>query len=109
MDDISLTHLGFGREFTEAVERKQVSQQEAERARFVVEKAEQVKQAAIISSEGDSIAAEKLGKAFSEVGEGLVELRRLEAAEEIAALLARSKNIAYLPGSGQNLLLNIPP
>ena len=40
-----------------------------------------------------------------------MELRRLEAAEEIAALLARSKNIAYLPGSGQNLklLLNIPP
>ena len=32
------THLTFGREFTEAVEMKQVAQQEAERARFVVEK-----------------------------------------------------------------------
>ena len=32
------THLSFGREFTEAVEMKQVAQQEAERARFLVEK-----------------------------------------------------------------------
>lgn len=34
----SQTHLTFGKEFTEAVEMKQVAQQEAERARFVVEK-----------------------------------------------------------------------
>lgn len=38
VDDVSLTHLTFGREFTSAVEAKQVAQQEAERARFVVEK-----------------------------------------------------------------------
>jgi len=38
LDDVSLTHLTFGREFTTAVEQKQVAQQEAERARFVVEK-----------------------------------------------------------------------
>ena len=38
LDDISLTHLNFGREFTEAVEAKQVAQQEAERAKFLVEK-----------------------------------------------------------------------
>ncbi len=37
-DDISITHLTFGKEFTQAVELKQVAQQEAERARFVVEK-----------------------------------------------------------------------
>ena len=44
-----------------------------------------------------------------DAGEGLIELRRLEAAEEIAATLSRSRNVAYLPGGGQNLLLNIPP
>ena len=38
LDDVSLTHLTFGHEFTHAVEQKQVAQQEAERARFVVEK-----------------------------------------------------------------------
>ena len=77
---------------------------------FVVSfQAEQIKQAAIISSSGDSQAADLLSKAFQEAGEGLIELRRLEAAEEIAGMLSRSKNVAYLPGSGQNLLLNIPP
>ena len=32
------THLTFGREFTDAVEQKQVAQQEAERARYLVER-----------------------------------------------------------------------
>lgn len=39
LEDVSLTHLAFGKEFTSAVEAKQVAQQEAERAKFVVEKA----------------------------------------------------------------------
>jgi hypothetical protein len=32
------THLTFGKEFTQAVELKQVAQQDAEKARFLVEK-----------------------------------------------------------------------
>merc|ERR1712024_429473 len=64
LDDISITHLTFGREFTQAVELKQVAQQEAEKARFLVEKAEQVKQAAVITAEGDTEAAELLANAF---------------------------------------------
>lgn len=71
--------------------------------------AEQYKKAAIISSSGDSQAADLLSKAFSSAGDGLIELRRLEAAEEIANTLSRSRNVAYLPGGGQNLLLSIPP
>merc|ERR1712098_774070 len=57
LDDIAITHLTFGREFTQAVEMKQVVQQEAEKAKFLVEKAEQIKQASIVSAEGDSEAA----------------------------------------------------
>merc|ERR1712079_22724 len=60
LDDIAITHLTFGREFTQAVEQKQVAQQEAEKARFLVEKAEQVKMAAVINAEGDSEAADLL-------------------------------------------------
>ncbi|XP_055920133.1 protein l(2)37Cc [Eupeodes corollae] len=107
LDDISITHLTFGREFTLAVEMKQVAQQEAEKARFVVEKAEQQKLASIISAEGDAAAAGLLAKAFGEAGDGLVELRRIEAAEDIAYQLSRSRGVAYLP-SGQNTLLNLP-
>ncbi|VDN14808.1 unnamed protein product [Dibothriocephalus latus] len=38
LDDIALTQISFSSEFAAAVEAKQVAQQEAERARFLVEK-----------------------------------------------------------------------
>lgn len=107
LDDISITHLTFGKEFTQAVEMKQVAQQEAEKARFLVEKAEQQKKASIISAEGDAQAAELLAKSFADSGDGLVELRRIEAAEDIAYQLSRSRQVSYLPG-GQNTLINLP-
>jgi len=107
LDDISITHLTFGREFTAAVELKQVAQQEAEKARFLVEKAEQVKNASIITAEGDTEAADLLAKAFAEAGEGLVELRRIETAEDVATNLSQSRSVVYLP-QGQQTLLSLP-
>ena len=44
LDDVSITHLSFSQEFTKAVESKQVAEQDARRAQFVVMKAEQVLQ-----------------------------------------------------------------
>jgi len=107
LDDISLTHLSFGKEFTEAVELKQVAQQDAERARYLVEKAEHIRKATVISAEGDAIAADLLSKAFQEAGDGLIELRKIEAAEDIAQQLAKSRNVMYLP-QHQTTLLNLP-
>ncbi|XP_045132629.1 prohibitin-like [Portunus trituberculatus] len=107
LDDISITHLTFGKEFTQAVELKQVAQQEAERAKFLVDKAEQEKKAAIISADGDASAATLLAKAFGEAGEGLVELRRIEASEDIAYKLAKNRNVVYLPNN-QSTLLSLP-
>jgi len=107
LDDISITHLTFGREFTAAVEQKQVAQQEAEKARFLVERAEFHKKAAVIQAEGDTEAAELLASAFAKAGEGLVELRRIEAAEDIANNMAQSRNVVYLP-QGQQTLLALP-
>jgi prohibitin 1 len=106
LDDISITHLTFGREFTLAVEMKQVAQQEAEKARFLVEKAEQQKKASIITAEGDAQAAELLAKSFADSGDALIELRRIEAAEDIAYQLSKSRQVGYLP-SGQNVLFNL--
>lgn len=54
--------MAFGSEFTAAVEAKQVAQQEAEKARYLVEKAEQMKIAAITTAEGDAQAAKLLAK-----------------------------------------------
>lgn len=107
LDDISITHLTFGREFTQAVELKQVAQQEAERAKFLVEKAEQEKKAAVIIADGEATAAKLLAKSFGDAGEGLVELRRIETAEDIAYRLSKNRNVTYLP-TGSNTLLSLP-
>lgn len=107
LDDISITHLTFGTEFAQAVEFKQVAQQEAERARFHVEKAEFEKLAAITTAEGDAAAAKMLSDAFIDVGDALIELRKMEAAEAIAANLAGTRNVTYLP-KDQGMLLNLP-
>ena len=107
VDDIAITHLSFGAEFTRAVESKQVAQQDAERARFVVMKADQERRAAVIRAEGESAAAKLISDATRAAGAGMIELRRVEAAKEVAATMARSGNVVYLPG-GSNMLLSIP-
>ncbi|XP_058108250.1 prohibitin-3, mitochondrial [Magnolia sinica] len=108
LDDVAITHLSYGAEFSKAVEQKQVAQQEAERSKFVVAKAEQERRAAIIRAEGESESAKLISDATAAAGMGLIELRRIEASREIAATLAKTPNVAYLP-SGNNMLLGLNP
>ncbi|KAK5729653.1 Prohibitin-1, subunit of the prohibitin complex (Phb1p-Phb2p) [Elasticomyces elasticus] len=100
LEDVSITHMTFGREFTKAVEDKQIAQQEAERARFVVEKAEQERQANVIRAEGESEAAEVIGKAVGKWGNGLIQIRRIETQRDVAQLMSKNPNVTYLPGGG---------
>lgn len=104
--DVAITHLTYGTEFAKAIEAKQVASQEAERAKFIVEKTEFEKQATVIRAGGEADSAEILSKSFSESGKGLIEIRRIEAAKDIAETLARSRNITYLP-TGQSVLMNL--
>lgn len=110
LEDVSITHMTFGKEFTKAVEQKQIAQQDAERARFIVEKAEQERQANVIRAEGEAESADSIAKAISKHGDGLVQIRKIEASREIAATLATNPNVAYLPGGkngGGNFLMGI--
>jgi prohibitin 1 len=99
LEDVAITHLGFSDEFTRAIEHKQVAQQEAERARYLVEKADQEAKAAIIRAEGESEAARLITQATMKTGPAFLELRRLEAAKEVADTLTKSKNITFLPSN----------
>ncbi|XP_028753018.1 prohibitin-3, mitochondrial-like [Neltuma alba] len=108
LDDVAITHLSYGAEFSRAVEQKQVAQQEAERSKFVVMKAEQERRAAIIRAEGESESAKLISDATAAAGTGLIELRRIEASREVASTLAKSPNVSYLPG-GQQLLMALNP
>jgi prohibitin 1 len=100
LEDVSITHMTFGKEFTKAVEEKQIAQQEAERARFVVEKAEQERQANVIKAEGDAEAADTISRAVAKSGDGLILIRRIETQKDIAQMLSRNPNVSYLPGGG---------
>eukprot|EP00919_Chromeraceae_sp_WS-2016_P013857 GHVR01032614.1.p1 GENE.GHVR01032614.1~~GHVR01032614.1.p1 ORF type:complete len:277 (+),score=64.94 GHVR01032614.1:25-855(+) len=107
LDDVAITHLNYGKEFARAIEEKQVAEQEAERSKFVVEKSEFEKQAAVVKAEGEATAAKMISDAVKAYGLGVVEIRRIEAAKEITELLSKSKNITYVPYGGMNLLMNM--
>lgn len=114
LEDVSITHMTFGKEFTKAVEQKQIAQQDAERAKYLVEKAEQERKASVIRAEGEAESADTVSKALAKAGDGLLMIRRLEASKEIAKTLAGSPNVSYLPsGNGtdgetkNSLLLNM--
>ena len=111
LDDVSITHLVFGKEFSGAIEQKQVAQQEAERQTYIVAKAEQEKKASVIRAEGEAAAAEIISRALEECGTGLIEVRRIDAAKEVAESLSRARGVTYLPsggqGGGSNLLLGL--
>ncbi|GFZ44187.1 Prohibitin-1 [Saitozyma sp. JCM 24511] len=99
----------FGKEFTTAVEQKQIAQQDAERAKFVVEKAEQERQAAVIRAEGEAEAANTISAALNKAGDAFVQFRKIEASREIASSLSQSRNVTYVPAGSGNLLLQVPP
>merc|ERR1719460_3055981 len=104
LDDVSITHLSFGKEYTAAVEAKQVAQQDAERARFIVDKAIQEKRSVVIKAHGEAQSAKLIGEAIRD-NPGFIQLRKLEAAREIAGTLSKSSNRLYLDGG--SLLLDV--
>ncbi|XP_063839793.1 prohibitin-2-like [Scylla paramamosain] len=104
LDDVSITELSFGREYTSAVESKQVAQQEAQRASFVVERARQERQQKIVQAEGEAEAATLLGKALT-LNPGYLKLRKIKAAVNIGKTISQAQNRVYL--GADTLMLNI--
>nr|XP_028567275.1 prohibitin-2 [Podarcis muralis]XP_028567276.1 prohibitin-2 [Podarcis muralis]XP_028567277.1 prohibitin-2 [Podarcis muralis] len=104
LDDVAITELSFSREYTAAVEAKQVAQQEAQRAQFLVEKAKQEQRQKIVQAEGEATAAQMIGEALSK-NPGYIKLRKIRAAQNISKTIAASQNRVYL--TADNLVLNL--
>jgi len=94
LEDVSITHLTFGTEFTKAVELKQVQHQEAEKAKFVVMRNEEEMKASVIKAEGEAEAAKLISDTTKLYGKSLIELRKIETAKYIASSLANNQNIS---------------
>uniref|UniRef100_A0A2K5I9K3 Prohibitin n=1 Tax=Colobus angolensis palliatus TaxID=336983 RepID=A0A2K5I9K3_COLAP len=104
LDDVAITELSCSREYTAAVEAKQVAQQEAHQAQFLVEKAKQEQRQKIVQAEGEAEAANVLGEALSK-NPGYIKLRKIRAAQNISKMIATSQNHIYL--TADNLMLNL--
>jgi len=109
LDDVSLVHVTFSPDFAKAIEEKQVAEQTAERAKYVVDRAEQERLAVVTRAEGDAEAAIIISKALDRAGNGLIELRRIETALAVAQVLSDKSNVTYLPSDANPLLMMPPP
>lgn len=103
LEDVAITHLNFGKEYTAAIESKQVAQQEAERAKFLVERAQQEKKGVIILAEGEAAAADLISKSMRD-NPGYLTLKKLETAKEVSNILAETRNKVYL--NSDSLVVN---
>lgn len=103
LDDVSITHIAFSKEYTAAVEAKQVAQQDSERAKYIVEKAIQEKKQIVIRAEGEAKSAHLIGTAIRD-NPAFLQLRQIEASKDIANIVNSSSNKVYLNSS--NLLIN---
>lgn len=103
LDDVSLTELSFGKEYTAAVESKQVAQQEAQRAAFFVERARQERQQKIVQAEGEAEAAMKIGEAVGH-NPGYLKLRKIRAAQSIA----RTVSLIFFSSCHRNCFHDFP-
>merc|ERR1711907_670921 len=104
VQDVSITHLAFSDDYMRAVEAKQVAEQEAQRSKYIVLKAEQEAMSIKIKAEGEAEAATQIGDAMKE-NPGFLQLRRIEAARDIAQVVSKSANSVFLDAS--TLLLNL--
>jgi prohibitin 2 len=104
LDDVSITELSFGKEYAAAVEAKQIAQQDAQRAAFLVDKAKQEKQQKIVTAEGEATIAKLLGQSLTK-NPGYLKLRKLKASQAISNTIAQSQNRVYL--NAGSLLLNV--
>merc|ERR1712157_187282 len=104
LEDVAITHLAFSPEYSRAVEAKQVAQQEAERAKYIVIGAQQEKKTIITKAKGEAESAELIGKAVKK-NPGFMMLRRIDAARDIADIVSKSGNKIYL--NSDSLLLNL--
>jgi prohibitin 2 len=98
----TLQHLAFSPEFTAAVEAKQVAQQDAQRAAFVVDKARQEKQAMVVRAQGEARSAELIGDAVKK-SRSYIDLREFDNAKAIAQILEKGNNKVYLDTDGLGL------
>lgn len=104
IEQFSIVDFGFSPEITQAIEQKQVAQQEAEKAVYIAQRAEQEAKADIERARGQAEAQRLLTVTASDKS---IELKQLEVQLEAIKKWKGDMPTTFL-GAGGNFLFNIP-
>lgn len=111
LTDVLIRNIEFSQEFTDAIERKQIAEQEAQRAVFLVQQAEQAAEQVRVEAKGRADAA-----VIEATGEGESIIIRAEAEAEalqlINSVLSENPNLLqwqYINELGDNVRLILLP
>ncbi|KAL7000497.1 hypothetical protein U1Q18_001649 [Sarracenia purpurea var. burkii] len=97
IDNVAMLHISFKDPFHKAVEGKMVEQQEVERSKLLIAKAQEEKMAEIIWAQGESECAKLISDATKAYGIDFLELKRIKTLKEILYILSKNPNVSYLP------------
>lgn len=105
VDDLAIIDIKFSKDFEEAIEKKQVAQQEVERTKFLVEQALEEKKSKIIKALAESEAIKKFGEA-NQSSSAFLTLRKLDTAQRMSSILKKSDVKLVL--DTDSFFLNLP-
>ncbi len=91
IEEVSLTEIEFSQSFIDAINRKQVAEQDLETSKRNA-------QSAIEQARGEAESARIINEA-SRTSPAFIELRKIEAQKDIAKILSTSSNVIYLPSN----------
>lgn len=102
--ELAISEMKFGDLFAKSVEDKQIAQQMADRAKYLVFAAEQEKKQIIIKAQAEKESAIMYGKAM-ERNPVYLEIQRIDAAKKIAKIIGQGQNRVFL--EADTLLMNL--
>ena len=105
IDDTAIIDIKFSKDFEEAIEKKQVAQQEVERTKFLVDQALEEKKSKIIKAIAESEAIKKFGEA-NQTSSAFLTLRKLDTAQRMSSILRKSDVKLVL--DTDSFFLNLP-
>lgn len=105
VDDTAIIDIKFSKDFEEAIEKKQVAQQEVERTKFLVDQALEEKKSKIIKAVAESEAIKKFGEA-NQTSSAFLTLRKLDTAQRMSSILKKSDVKLIL--DTDSFFLNLP-
>ncbi len=101
IDEVLLRDIQFSEAFAQAIENKQIAEQNAQRMEYVLERTEKEREQRIIEAEGEAQAIELKGKAIAENLKVIQYEYMQKIAPNVGAIISSGRSLANPLGGGQ--------